>query len=299
MLGTLRDHEGNTTVAGLDNTGAWAGEPYPAEQFRSDAGVVRGCGAPRGRLGLGHAVGAVVAHDPRDRLPTGRRVGGGHLPGARPASTSASRPARPRRRPRRRCASICSPRPRGRARDDRHRGDGIPFMPRPAALPTGPWRPRCRRRTAGPWPSSAKAARSAVQRVRRDLSRRRAVPHGRGGAAGPHPRPERSVDPSEIANMALVEALFLQRYATAPRSAPTAPALSIVAPGAFAIGRTARPGRSAPGAQGLGAHRPHRPESRRRGPCHTRAAGGAASEVLELLRNLGVALTRTGERRTG
>jgi acetylornithine deacetylase/succinyl-diaminopimelate desuccinylase-like protein len=42
MLGTLRDQEGNTTVTGLDNSQAWAGEPYPPEQFRTDAGLVEG-----------------------------------------------------------------------------------------------------------------------------------------------------------------------------------------------------------------------------------------------------------------
>lgn len=42
MLATLRDSEGNTTINGLDNTQTWPGEPYPPEQFRSDAGVVDG-----------------------------------------------------------------------------------------------------------------------------------------------------------------------------------------------------------------------------------------------------------------
>jgi acetylornithine deacetylase/succinyl-diaminopimelate desuccinylase-like protein len=42
MLATLRDGEGNTTITGLDNTQTWSGEPYPPDQFRSDAGVVDG-----------------------------------------------------------------------------------------------------------------------------------------------------------------------------------------------------------------------------------------------------------------
>jgi len=42
ILGTLRDAEGNTTVAGLDNTQVWTGEVYPEDQFRGDAGVVEG-----------------------------------------------------------------------------------------------------------------------------------------------------------------------------------------------------------------------------------------------------------------
>jgi acetylornithine deacetylase/succinyl-diaminopimelate desuccinylase-like protein len=42
MLATLRDADGNTTVSGLDNAQVWKGEVYPADQFRSDAGVVEG-----------------------------------------------------------------------------------------------------------------------------------------------------------------------------------------------------------------------------------------------------------------
>jgi acetylornithine deacetylase/succinyl-diaminopimelate desuccinylase-like protein len=42
MLASLRDVQGDTTVRGLDNTQVWSGEPYPPEQFRSDAGVVDG-----------------------------------------------------------------------------------------------------------------------------------------------------------------------------------------------------------------------------------------------------------------
>jgi acetylornithine deacetylase/succinyl-diaminopimelate desuccinylase-like protein len=42
MLATLRDANGNTTITGLDNTQTWTGEPYPPEQFRSDAGVLDG-----------------------------------------------------------------------------------------------------------------------------------------------------------------------------------------------------------------------------------------------------------------
>ncbi|WP_328526740.1 dipeptidase [Kribbella sp. NBC_00359] len=42
MLGSLRDEQGNTTIKGLDNTGTWSGEPYPPEQFHSDATVLDG-----------------------------------------------------------------------------------------------------------------------------------------------------------------------------------------------------------------------------------------------------------------
>jgi acetylornithine deacetylase/succinyl-diaminopimelate desuccinylase-like protein len=42
MLASLRDGEGNTTVRGLDNSQVWSGAPYPPETFRSDAGVADG-----------------------------------------------------------------------------------------------------------------------------------------------------------------------------------------------------------------------------------------------------------------
>ena len=40
MLFRSRDASGNTTVTGLDNTQVWPGAPYPAETFRTDAGVL-------------------------------------------------------------------------------------------------------------------------------------------------------------------------------------------------------------------------------------------------------------------
>jgi acetylornithine deacetylase/succinyl-diaminopimelate desuccinylase-like protein len=42
MLASLRDHNGNTTIAGLANSQVWTGAPYPDEQFRADAGLVGG-----------------------------------------------------------------------------------------------------------------------------------------------------------------------------------------------------------------------------------------------------------------
>ncbi len=42
MLATLRDADGNTTIAGLDATGTWTGVDYPDEAFRSDATVLNG-----------------------------------------------------------------------------------------------------------------------------------------------------------------------------------------------------------------------------------------------------------------
>jgi cysteinylglycine-S-conjugate dipeptidase len=42
MLATLRDASGNTTVRGLDNTQVWRGAAYSPETFRADAGVLDG-----------------------------------------------------------------------------------------------------------------------------------------------------------------------------------------------------------------------------------------------------------------
>src|SRR5918997_5649559 len=42
MLATLRDENGSTTVHGLPDAGVWTGEPYPPDRFRLDAGVLDG-----------------------------------------------------------------------------------------------------------------------------------------------------------------------------------------------------------------------------------------------------------------
>ncbi|HKD97879.1 MAG TPA: dipeptidase [Micromonosporaceae bacterium] len=44
ILATLRDEHGNTTVTGLDNTQTWSGVDYPERQFRKDANVLDGVG---------------------------------------------------------------------------------------------------------------------------------------------------------------------------------------------------------------------------------------------------------------
>ncbi|MFC7450914.1 dipeptidase [Rhodococcus daqingensis] len=44
MLATLRDADGNTVVEGLDSGQTWDGAEYPEAQFRTDAGVLDGVG---------------------------------------------------------------------------------------------------------------------------------------------------------------------------------------------------------------------------------------------------------------
>lgn len=46
LLGTLRDEHGNTVVDGLDTTATWDGVPYPEDRFRADAGVLDGVSLP-------------------------------------------------------------------------------------------------------------------------------------------------------------------------------------------------------------------------------------------------------------
>jgi len=42
VLASLHDAAGNTTIDGLDNTGTWSGVDYPADRFRADATVLDG-----------------------------------------------------------------------------------------------------------------------------------------------------------------------------------------------------------------------------------------------------------------
>jgi acetylornithine deacetylase/succinyl-diaminopimelate desuccinylase-like protein len=42
MLASLRDEHGNTTIDGLDASETWSGVAYPEDQFRRDAGVLDG-----------------------------------------------------------------------------------------------------------------------------------------------------------------------------------------------------------------------------------------------------------------
>ncbi len=44
VLASLRDDAGSTTIDGLPHDGTWTGEPYDAGQFRADAGVLDGVG---------------------------------------------------------------------------------------------------------------------------------------------------------------------------------------------------------------------------------------------------------------
>ncbi|MGW5240067.1 M20/M25/M40 family metallo-hydrolase [Monashia sp. NPDC004114] len=217
MLGSLRDAEGNTTVTGLDNTETWAGEPYPPDQFRGDAGLVEGATL----LGSGTVsdmlwarpsltilgidcppvVGSAAAISPTARARLNLRI----PPGTSPAS--AERALR---------EHLLSAAPWGVHVVVETEATGSPF----------------RAATSGP-------AYRAMSGAMQEAYGKPMAMLGQGGSiplcnvfSETYPdaelflmgveeplalihAPNESVDPTEIANMALVEALFLQAYATA------------------------------------------------------------------------------------
>ncbi|GGU99114.1 hypothetical protein GCM10010275_42430 [Streptomyces litmocidini] len=216
ILDSLRDEHGNTTVKGLPGEGVRDGVDYPAEQFRTDAGVRDG-GVPRGHgLGRRRTVGPARRHRPRHRLPAG-----GGLIGRDPGEGAGQ--GQP--------AGAAGDRRGGRpARPDGPSGPGRPVGrpggggggERGTALPGAHRRPRL--------PDPGAALREAYGK---DM-----VQSGQGGSiplcnvlAAQFPAaeivlvgveepgclihaPNESVDPSEIEDMALAEALFLSSYAT-------------------------------------------------------------------------------------
>jgi acetylornithine deacetylase/succinyl-diaminopimelate desuccinylase-like protein len=219
MLATLRDARGNTTVRGLPGTGVWSGEPYPPERFRRDAGVLEGVSL----LGDG-----TVA----DML------------WARPALTIVGIDCPPV------VGSAAAVVPLVRARLNLRIPPGIRSEDAATALvdhlhEVAPWQVRVtvdvgaageafRATTDGP---AHRAMRSALERV----YGRPVAELGQGGSiplcnvlAATYPEaeitligveepmaaihaPNESVDPQEIADMALAEALFLEEYAALRR----------------------------------------------------------------------------------
>jgi len=219
MLATLRDAEGNTTIDGLDNTQTWSGEPYPPDQFRSDSGVVDGAALIGSGtvsdmlwarpavtiLGIDCApvVGSASSITPRAAARLNLRIPPGVEPGeARDALVQQLRAAAPW-------------------------GVQVGFETEALGEPF-------RASTAGPaFRAMGEAMLEAFGKPMTSL--------GQGGSiplcnvfADTYPdaelilmgveepqclihAPNESVDPQEIASMALAEALFLQRYGTARR----------------------------------------------------------------------------------
>jgi acetylornithine deacetylase/succinyl-diaminopimelate desuccinylase-like protein len=215
MLATLRDAHGNTTIRGLDSTQTWPGAPYPPGTFRADAGVLDGVsllgdGTPSDMVWARPAVticgidcppvlGSTAAIAPRASARLNLRVPPGTQPGdAAQALVSHLHAVAPW---------------------------GVHVTTEIAPPGSG-----FRARTGGP-------AYQAIAAAMREAYGRPMVTLGEGGSiplcnvfADLYPAaelilmgveeplalihaPNESVDPAEIAAMALTEALFLQRYA--------------------------------------------------------------------------------------
>jgi acetylornithine deacetylase/succinyl-diaminopimelate desuccinylase-like protein len=215
MLSTLRDERGNTTIKGLDSSQTWSGADYPPEQFRVDANALEGV----------------------DLLGSGRVS---DMVWARPAATVLGIDCPPV------VGSSAAVQPEARARINLRVPPGMNAKDAQAALvdhltAVAPWNAQVEiKREAdgepftgtldGPGFTAMSEAMSTA--YGRDLTTT-----GQGGSIPlcnvfqetfpdaeimllgvEEPRclihaPNESVDPSEIENMALVEALFLQRYA--------------------------------------------------------------------------------------
>ncbi|MEU7901615.1 dipeptidase [Actinoplanes sp. NPDC049118] len=217
MVATLRDPAGNTTVAGLEHGQTWTGEPYPTDRFRDDAGLREGVSL----LGDGTVsdmiwarpaltvlgidcppvVGSAAAIQPRARARLNLRV---------PPGTDAVKAQDAL------IAHLKTVAPWGVHVEVESEAVGQPFEAR----------------TGGP-------AYRALSSAMNDAFGRPMTTLGQGGSiplcnvfADTYPdaeiilmgveepqalihAPNESVDPREIADMALAEALFLQRYSGA------------------------------------------------------------------------------------
>jgi acetylornithine deacetylase/succinyl-diaminopimelate desuccinylase-like protein len=215
LLATLRDAAGNTTVTGLDNTQTWDGVAWPPERFRTDAGVLDGVSL----LGDGTVsdlvwarpavtvlgidcppvVGSAAAIQPHARARLNLRV----PPGMDPVQAQDAL-----------VAHLQAAAPWGARVTVEREASGAPFQAH----------------TGGP-------AYAALAAAMQEAYGRQMTTLGQGGSiplcnifADTYPdaeiilmgveepltlmhAPNESVDPNEIASMALAEALFLRRYA--------------------------------------------------------------------------------------
>jgi acetylornithine deacetylase/succinyl-diaminopimelate desuccinylase-like protein len=216
MLATLRDEQGNTTIRGLDNTQVWSGAKYPPEQFRTDANVLDGVDL------LGDDVSDMIWARPAVT------VLGIDCPSVEGASAVVQPEAR---------ALVSLRVPPGMNAQDAQ--DALIAHLTAAA----PWHVHVEfeRGFAGhPFAGSVDApAFAAMAQAMQEVYGREVTLYGSGGSIPlcnvfqetfpdaeimlfgvEEPRslihaPNESVDPSEIESLALVEALFLQKYATA------------------------------------------------------------------------------------
>jgi acetylornithine deacetylase/succinyl-diaminopimelate desuccinylase-like protein len=215
MLSTLRDEQGNTTVRGLESAQVWPGAEYPPDQFREDASVLSGVQL----LGNGRVADMVWA---------------------RPAVTVLGIDCPPV------VGSSAAIQPHARARINLRVPPGMNARKAQDALiahleQVAPWGARVQvEREADGEPFSGSTSGPAYETLTGAMQQayhRTALVEGQGGSIPlcnvfqdtfpdaeimligvEEPRclihaPNESVDPSEIENMALVEALFLMNYA--------------------------------------------------------------------------------------
>jgi cysteinylglycine-S-conjugate dipeptidase len=215
MLATLRDERGNTTVKGLDVTQVWPSADYPADQFRADANVLDGV----------------------DLVGDGRVS---DMVWARPTATVLGIDCPPV------VGSSAAIQPRARARINLRVPPGMDAREAQSALiahleAVAPWHVRvsCEREADGqPFTGTLGGpAFDAMSQAMKDVYGRDITLQGQGGSIPlcnvfqqtfPDAEimligveeplclihaPNESVDPSEIENMAAVEATFLQNYA--------------------------------------------------------------------------------------
>jgi cysteinylglycine-S-conjugate dipeptidase len=222
MLASLRDERGNTTVRGLEANQTWTGADYPADQFRIDANVLEGV----------------------DLLGDGRVS---DMVWARPTVTVLGIDCPPV------VGSSAAIQPRARARINLRVPPGVDAHTAQTALvdhlkAVAPWHVRVtveREADGQPFTGSLDGpAYDAMSAAMKAAYGKDVVQEGQGGSIPlcnvfkdvfpdaeimllgvEEPQclmhaPNESVAPSEIENMALVEALFLQNYAATRGSAP-------------------------------------------------------------------------------
>ncbi|WP_327088947.1 dipeptidase [Nonomuraea sp. NBC_01738] len=219
MLSSLRDDQGDTTVKGLDNTQTWSGATYPPDRFRTDAHMLEG----ESLLGEGTV---------SDML------------WARPALTVLGIDCPPV------VGSAAAIQPRARARLNLRVPPGMDAVAAQDALiaqlkDVAPWGVHVTvEREASGQPFLAETGGPAYTAMRASMKEAYGTASTSLGQGGSIPlcnvfhsvypeaeiilmgveepltlmhAPNESVDPDEIANMALTEALFLRKYA-GPRS---------------------------------------------------------------------------------
>lgn len=219
ILASLRDADGNTTIDGLDNTQTWTGAPYPPDQFTSDAGVIGdahllGDGSVSDMLWARPAVtvlgidcppvvGSASAIVPRAAARLNLRIPPGTTPDAAEAALEAHlRAAAP-------WGVTTTVTPEAEGSPFRAEVDGPAYAAMATAMEEAFGVPMATLGQGGSIPLCNVFADTYpnAEIILIGVEEPRAMIHA----------PNESVDPAEIASMALAEALFLQKYSAEGR----------------------------------------------------------------------------------